>query len=108
MASCANAGIGADDPPTPDMPRTPDAAIPPAPPPPPMNVCPSADICEAATMLGTVSGDTGSTTLTATGYRSAWFRVRVTEDYNDPFSGSKLRVSAKLTSPAAVDFDVFA
>jgi hypothetical protein len=106
MASCAGAGDGSGDPSTLDAPRAPDAAIHPDPPPAPMNVCPSAQTCQAATMLGTVSGDTDSTTLTVTGYRSAWFRVRVTENYNDIF-GYKLRVSAKLTSPAAVDFDVF-
>ncbi|NVB81949.1 MAG: hypothetical protein HOV81_26445 [Kofleriaceae bacterium] len=68
--------------------------------------CPSTDTCAAATMLGSVSGDTGNQKLTATGYRAAWYRVRVTED-DSSIGGAKLRVAAKLTSPAAVDFDVF-
>jgi hypothetical protein len=106
MASCAAAGDGLGDPPAVDEPRAPDAAIPTDAPMPPVDMCPSADTCQAAMMLGTVSGDTDSATLTASGYRSAWFRVRVTEDYSG-LPGYKLRVAAKLTSPAAVDFDVF-
>jgi hypothetical protein len=68
--------------------------------------CPSTDTCAAAMLLGSVSGDTGNQKLTATGYRAAWYRVRVTED-NSSIAGVTLRVAAKLTSPAAVDFDVF-
>jgi len=55
-------------------------------------------------MLGSIGGDTGSDKLTAMGHQSAWFRVRVTED---SINSIPLRLSAKLTSPAAVDFDVF-
>jgi hypothetical protein len=68
--------------------------------------CPSTDTCAAAMMLGSVSGDSGNQRLTATGFRAAWYRVRVTED-DSSIGGTKLRVAAKLTSPAAVDFDVF-
>jgi hypothetical protein len=69
-------------------------------------MCPSTATCVAATMLGEVSGDTSSSKLTASGYQSAWYRVLVTED-NNGLAGESLRVSAKLTSPTGVDFDVF-
>lgn len=61
--------------------------------------------CAGAQMLGSVSGDTGNAKLTASGYQSAWYRVRVTEDDSDVF-GLTLRVGAKLTSPAGAMFDV--
>lgn len=56
-------------------------------------------------VLGSVSGDTGNQKLTATGYQSAWYRVRVTED-DSAIAGLTLRVAAKLTSPATPMFDV--
>lgn len=68
--------------------------------------CASADTCQAAMMLGAVSGDSGNVKLTGSGYRSAWYRVRVTENNNN-VGGLSLRVAAKLTSPAAPMFDVF-
>jgi hypothetical protein len=104
MASCASAGSeGPADAPAADARRPADAAIPIDA---PMNVCPSAATCQTAMTLGQVSGDTGNMKLTAMGYQSAWFRVRVTEDNND-IIGLTLRGSAKLTSPSAADFDVF-
>jgi hypothetical protein len=69
--------------------------------------CDSAARCLTASMLGTVSGDTGNDKLSATGYLAAWFRVRVTEDDNG-VGGASMRVAAKLTSPPGVSFDVFA
>jgi hypothetical protein len=102
VASCATAGSGETvDASTPDAPRI-DAQMEP-----PKNMCPSTATCVTAMMLGEVSGDTNSPKLTASGYQSAWYRVRVTEDYNDPLDGEALRLSAKLTSPTGVDFDVF-
>lgn len=56
-------------------------------------------------MLGSVSGDSNNQKLTASGYQSAWYRVRVTED-DDAIGGVTLRVAAKLTSPASPMFDV--
>lgn len=70
------------------------------------SVCSTAMTCAGAQMLGNVSGDTGNVKLTASGYQSAWYRVRVTEDDSSPF-GLSLRVGAKLTSPAGAQFDVF-
>jgi hypothetical protein len=101
IASCATASDGQQmpiDAHRPDTPTPVDAAV---------DMCPSGLTCQTSTVLGTVSGDTGADTLTAMGYQSAWFQVRVTEDYNDPISGRSLRLSAKLTSPSMVDFDVF-
>jgi hypothetical protein len=72
----------------------------------PVDLCPSAATCQTALTLGTVSGDTGNAKLSAMGTQSAWFRVRVTENDNNA-PGLTLRVGAKLTSPSAVDFDVF-
>ena len=72
----------------------------------PVDMCPSAATCQTAMMLGTVSGDTQNQKLTAMGYQSAWLRVRVTENDSD-IAGVSMRVSALLTSPPGVDFDVF-
>src|SRR3954471_5816730 len=89
----------------PDAPSSqmPDAAMPDAP---SGSVCASAQTCTGAMMLGSVSGDTGNAKLTASGYQSAWYRVRVTEDDSDVF-GLTLRVGANLTSPSGAQFDVF-
>ncbi len=104
VASCASAGeVTPDARPPADGPRTPEGPPIDAP---PVNVCPSALTCQAPTMLGSVSGDTGNQMLTAMGHQSAWFRVRITEDYSD-VDGVALSLTARLTSPPGVDFDVF-
>jgi hypothetical protein len=103
VASCASAGEGTSDArPAADGPGA-DAPIDA----PTVNMCPSAATCADATMLGSISGDTENQKLTAMGHQSAWFRVRVTEDYNNIIYGRTLRTAAKLTSPPGVDFDVF-
>lgn len=71
-----------------------------------MAACAGTDTCQTAMMLGTVSGDSQNQKLTATGYRSAWHHVRVTEN-SSGVGGLSLRVAAKLTSPNAPMFDVF-
>lgn len=106
LASCASAGDGTGSGPvdarvTADAPRPIDAAIDA-----PVNMCPSSATCATAMTLGAISGDTGNMKLTAMGYQSAWLRVRVTEDDSD-ILGNSMRASAKLTSPAGIDFDVF-
>lgn len=68
--------------------------------------CAGTDTCATATTLGTVSGDSQNQKLSATGYRSAWHSVRVTEN-SSSVGGLSLRVAAKLTSPNAAMFDVF-
>jgi hypothetical protein len=80
-----------------DAPRPIDAAL---------ATCAGTDTCQGAMMLGSVSGDSGNQKLTASGYRGAWFRVRVSEDV-DGIGGLSLRVAAKLTSPANIKFDTF-
>jgi hypothetical protein len=104
LASCANAGSAGSDSGTGaiDGRRVVDAAMPDA----TSSGCTNAITCTTAMMLGSVSGDTGSNRLNAMGHQAAWFRVRVTEN-NDSFSGLTTRVAAKLTSPSAVNFDVF-
>ena len=73
---------------------------------PPAASCTGTDTCQTATMLGTVSGDSGNMKLSAAGYQSAWYRVRVSEGNSDPF-GLSLRFAAKVTSPANAMFDVY-
>jgi hypothetical protein len=87
---------------TPDAeppPPTPDAA-------PPGTPCTSNATCAAAQSLGMISGDSGSQKVNGSGYQSAWFRVRATED-DDGIFGLTLLVTATLTSPPGADFDVF-
>lgn len=81
-------------------------SMPPPPDTPPQNLCASAATCQTAIVLGSVSGDTSNIKINTSGYQSAWFRVRVTED-DDNFPGLTLRFGAKLTSPASNDYDVF-
>jgi len=106
LAACAEAG----DAPFPDAssspPPPPTVDAPPTQPDPvpPTDLCPAVQTCQAAESLGQVSGDVGSQMQTKMGVGSAWFRVRVTEDSS---SATPMSVTAKLTSPAGVAFDVF-
>jgi hypothetical protein len=68
--------------------------------------CSASMTCTNGMMLGMVSGDTGAGMLTATGFKAAWYKVRVTEDYSDA-PGLALRLAATLMQPAAGSFDVF-
>jgi hypothetical protein len=102
LTACASASTEAPGTPPADAPaQTIDA-------PPPIDamvdLCPSTSTCQAGMMLGAVSGDSGSQMLMTTGYQSAWYRVRVTEDSSN---GIQLSLSATLTSPPGLDFDVF-
>ena len=69
-----------------------------------VDLCPGPITCQTGTMLGTISGDNGSQMLMTSGYQSAWIRVRVTEDV---FGGIPLSLSATVTPPPGLDFDVF-
>lgn len=71
----------------------------------PAGSCVSGATCAAAMSLGSVSGDTNNQMLSTSGTKSAWYRVRVTED-NSGTIGLTLRVAARLTSPAAQTFHV--
>lgn len=72
----------------------------------PASLCASSATCSAAIDLGSVSGDTGNDSKTASGYQSAWYKVRVTEDDSDVFAVEE-RFTASLTSPAGTNYDVF-
>ena len=84
-----------------DAPKATDAAIDGA-----SSVCATASTCQTAMDLGSVSGDTGAVMRSASGYQSAWYKVRVTEDDSAVF-GIKLSATIRLTSPAASNYDVF-
>ncbi len=69
--------------------------------------CSTTATCMAPTMtLTSLSGDTGAGTATASGYQSAWFQIRVTEDDTGVF-GVPMKMTATLTSPAATNYDLF-
>jgi hypothetical protein len=103
VAACATAGHEQPDgaPPAVDAPQAVDAPIDTA-----MYACTSNDTCAGATLLGSVSGDTGNQQLSVTGTRAAWYRVRVTEDDNG-IGGTPETVRVTLTSPANADFALF-
>ncbi len=61
--------------------------------------------CETARVLGTVSGDTGATSVTGKGTCSEWLSLRATED-NGSALGAPMKVKLTLT-PVAADFDMF-
>ena len=70
------------------------------------NLCASAATCTGAVSLGTVSGDTGGDMATATGFQSAWYSVRVTENDSGVFGVPQLLLT-QLTSPSSEQYDVF-
>jgi hypothetical protein len=72
---------------------------------PPNMGCASGQQCSGAMSLGTVSGDSGNVKLSAQGTKSAWFRVRVTED-NSSIAPLTLRMAARLTSPPGLAYHV--
>jgi hypothetical protein len=74
---------------------------------PPQVVCTSSATCAAASQLGSVSGDTGSTMVEGSGYQSAWYQVRVSEDDSGVF-GVPMNVTVNLTSPAGINYDLYA
>lgn len=110
MTGCAVAGNSSRS----DAPAGGDAFVPPPPPadaPPlpidsPQSACASNATCAGATALGTVSGDTGNATLTASGYQAAWYSVRVTENDSSPFA-TPMNLTVQLTSPQGTNYDLF-
>jgi hypothetical protein len=71
----------------------------------PDGATPPSNTCQTARAVGTVSGDTGATSLTATGTCSEWISLRATED-NSSALGAPMKVSLTLTSMGH-DFDLF-
>jgi hypothetical protein len=72
----------------------------------PAAICVSGATCAAATSLGSISGDTNADQAMATGYESAWYQVRVTEDDSGVF-GVPMNISVELNSPAAPTYQLF-
>ncbi len=68
--------------------------------------CKATNTCMVATTLAAVSGDTGSTIRNATGEKSEWLVVRITEDDNSVI-GAKLRAKVELTSTPSSNYDLF-
>jgi hypothetical protein len=62
--------------------------------------------CATAIDLGTISGDTGAAQKTASGYQAGWYKIRISENDSDVF-GIQLSMTARLTSPASANYDVF-
>ncbi|MBI5502320.1 MAG: hypothetical protein HY907_18900 [Deltaproteobacteria bacterium] len=60
--------------------------------------------CSGASSIGSVSGDTGSGTITRSSYGEMWYRFRVEED-----STSSVYISfrVQLDVPAGVDYDLY-
>ncbi|GAC1549640.1 MAG: hypothetical protein NVS3B10_12920 [Polyangiales bacterium] len=68
--------------------------------------CTSPNTCAGATDLGSISGDTGADTKTATGSGSQWFKIRVNENDNG-ITGVPMHAKAELVSPLGTNFDLF-
>ena len=68
--------------------------------------CTAGATCAAAVQLGSVSGDTGAATVQGSGYQSAWYQVRISENDSDVF-GVPMNVTATLTSPAGINYDLY-
>jgi len=69
--------------------------------------CSTTTTCMAPTMtLTSVSGDTGAGTASASGYQSAWYQIRVTENDSGVF-GVSMTMTATLTSPSATNYDLY-
>ncbi|HUJ63112.1 MAG TPA: hypothetical protein VLX92_31660 [Kofleriaceae bacterium] len=68
--------------------------------------CASGQTCSGAASLGTVSGDTGADTQQGSGYQSAWYSVRVTENDSSVFA-VPMNLTVSLTSPPGSNFDLY-
>lgn len=73
----------------------------------PTCIVPDPSACAAATSLGSISGDTGSGSKTATGSSGQWLQITVTENDSSLFSSKDLRAFFTLTSPPGENFDLF-
>ena len=66
---------------------------------------PPSNTCQTARPVGTVSGDTSATSVSATGTCSEWISLRATED-NSSALGAPMKVELTLTSKGH-DFDMY-
>jgi hypothetical protein len=62
--------------------------------------------CGTFSTLGTVRGDKGSDSSSASGVGERWYRVKVSEDESDAFSLNDLSATVTLTMPAGTDYDL--
>jgi hypothetical protein len=62
-------------------------------------------VCLSATDLGTISGDSGDTVLSADSFGEKWYIFRVTEDVLLP--GADLKIEVSLSIPVGIDFDLY-
>ena len=68
--------------------------------------CVAPNTCINADDIGSVSGDTASPAVSASGFSSKWMKVLVTENDNSVV-GKKLNVAVSLVSPPGANFDLF-
>jgi RNA polymerase subunit RPABC4/transcription elongation factor Spt4 len=68
--------------------------------------CVAPNTCLNADDIGTVSGDTASPAVSASGFSSKWMKVLVTENDSSAI-GKKLNVAVSLVSPPGANFDLF-
>jgi hypothetical protein len=67
----------------------------------------AADCSGAAQDLGSISGDTGKPTVTASGSDGGFVRVRITEDDSSLLSSVDLSARIDLMTPGGEDFDLY-
>jgi hypothetical protein len=77
----------------------PDAGLP--------DLCANPTACASGTSMGSVSGDTGSDFLQATGTSSKWLLVRVTENDSSVFSRPPIRARFTLVHNPNTRFDLY-
>ncbi len=68
--------------------------------------CDVVTTCQSPNVIGTVSGDTGTPSITWGGYRNEWVKFTMTEDDASVFTKKKLKLRATLTSPVGHNFNV--
>lgn len=71
----------------------------------PDGAAPPSNTCQTARPVGTVTGDTGATSLSAAGKCSEWISLRATEDSSSAL-GAPMKVALTLTSMGH-DFDMY-
>jgi len=72
----------------------------------PAATCATSATCATATMLPGIGGDEqGACSSSATGYKAAWYSIRLTETDSGPFA-DPMSIQATLTSPPGATFDL--
>ena len=68
--------------------------------------CTSPNTCQAATSLGTMSGDTSGSDLSSQGDTAEWFVADIIENDSSPL-GVPMKLKVTLTSPPGMNFDLY-